>query len=465
MTVRGYIRVSTADQAEGYSLQGQRGKIEAWAAYQGLTAPTIYEDAGLSGRRDDRPGLTALLLDLRSGDVVVTYSLSRLARGGAIQLLRIVGEIRERGARIVFLTESIDTETPTGRLMLTILAALAELEIEQTRERTEMGRTEAAAQGIYPHAPGSLPTGWTTDSNGRIVEHPEHAQTVRAIFAQGNASYAAIARHLTEQGAPTPRGGKWTFVQIGRIISDESYSLGYITYRAKTHPDAPERHVRIPAPALITPEQWRAAQRTRNTNHPHKQPHLFPLSGHLRCECGAPLNGRNPAEANRLPRYVCYPRRRGTPTCPTNGGVTRIYANAERIGQTARAALAAYLTDPDDPARLAALYATPAPDDPHAQARADIDRKLAALVDLYLEQLIDRGTYEQRRATLQAQQATLAPKQAPTEPDRTTLPELAQIVLNSDNLEFAELLHEMKADLIIGPGGQIRVLHAAFPAG
>lgn len=465
MTVRAYIRVSTADQAEGgYSLPAQRSKCEAWASYQGQKNLVIYEDAGLSGKRDDRPAFTALLLDLQAGDIVLTYSLSRLGRGGVVQLLNVVSRIKEAGARLVSMTESIDTETHTGRLMLTILAALAEMEVEQTRERTEMGRIQAAAQGLYPHNPSSLPTGYTTDDDNRIIPDPIHADTIRFIFSQGGATYAEIARRLIAANIPTPRGGTWTFVQVARIVNDPTYHQGYVAYRSKAHPGQPERHVHIPAEALVTPEEWQAAQRTRATNNPHKQPDLFPLSGHLRCQCGSPLGGRNPKKKGWTTRYVCYPRRRHTPTCPSNGGVTRVYANAEQIGRTARQALAQYLTDPDDPARTASLYATQAPADPHAEARAELERKLTALVDLYLEQLIDKPTYEARRATLTAQLITLTPTPTDPTPNRSTAPELAQMILDSTNEEFSALLKQMNADLILGENRTVRVLHAEFPA-
>lgn len=462
MTVRAYIRVSTTDQAEGgYSLAAQRGKCEAWAAYQGHADLSIYEDAGLSGKRDDRPGFTALLLDLQPGDIVLTYSLSRLGRGGVVQLLNIVSRIKDAGARLVSMTEAIDTETHTGRLMLTILAALAELEVEQTRERTNMGRTEAAMQGIYPHNASSLPTGWTTDPDGRIVEDLPAADAVRFAFAQGAVPYLETVRRLIAAGYPTPRGGKWSSTQVIRIIKEEAYSLGYITYRSKTHPDAPDTHVRITAPALITPEQWRAAQRDRATNHNYRNPAAFPLSGLLRCECGTPLNGR--IGARHVNHYVCHPLRRKTPACASNGRVTRVYTHASIINDTARHALAQYLTDPHDPARLASLYRAQPATDPHADTRAELERKQAALVDLYLEQLIDKATLEARRATLQAQLTALTPAEPPAQASEVTAPELAQLILRSSNTDLSTLLRTIKADMIMTAGKGVRVLHAEFP--
>lgn len=462
MTARIYSRVSSADQVLGFSLQAQRAKCEAWAAFQGIRDVQHYEDAGISGKRDDRPGLTTLLLDLQPGDVVVAYALSRLARGGAVQLLGIVRDIRAKEARVVFITENIDTDTPTGRLMLTILAALAELEIEQTKERTDMGRTQAAIEGIYPHSPESLPTGWTTNEKGRIVEHPDFAETVRLVMGQGTATYNSTAQMLNAQGIPSPRGGKWTVVQVRRIVRFEGYATGQMVYRAATRPSEPEQHVVIPAPALVSLEMWQAAQRDGRVNNVHKRPDKYPLTGHLRCACGARLAGRHsfpPADKAhhvRHAQYVCFPHVRKTPTCPTNGKGIRTY-RVDRLNAAARKALAALLSDPSDPAHVAAAYgAVPAPD-PHSGERQGIGRKLAALLDLYLEQVIDRATYDARRATLTARLASLT---SPATPAPATMPprsDLALDVLECDNLGLAELLDLLEVEMV-ATGDDVRIV-------
>lgn len=78
MTTRAYLRVSSQIQAsEGHSLRAQRAKASAWAAYQGLPEPVYYENAGISGRRDDRPQLLTLLDELKAGDTVIVLALTR----------------------------------------------------------------------------------------------------------------------------------------------------------------------------------------------------------------------------------------------------------------------------------------------------------------------------------------------------------------------------------------------------
>lgn len=455
MTVRLYLRVSTRNQSEsGFSLAAQRAKGEAWAAYQEYTDVRTYEDAGISGTRDDRPGLTALLLDLQAGDIVVAYALSRLARGGAVQLLGIVRDIRARGARVVFLQENIDTDTSTGRLMLTILAALAELELEQTRERTDMGRTQAALEGIYPHSSDSLPMGWTTDERGRIVEDTTKAETVRLIFQQGTASYLSTARLLTSLGLAAERGGEWQVQQVRRIVRFDGYYTGQLNYRAATRPNEPGEHIIIAAPALIDRATWEAAQRDARTNNAHRRPDLFPLSGHLRCACGARLGGRQrkpiPGKEHWTThdQYVCFDHMRKTPTCPTNNRRTRTY-RSERLHAAARVLVADLLSSPSDPVGLGRAYGGEVRPDVNAVERAELERKQLALLDLFLEKVIDRATYDLRRSTLAARLAALVPPIPHAPVTMPARPDLAAGVLTCSNLEFSELLDTLGIEMVV----------------
>ena len=453
MTVRAYIRVSTGAQVEGYSLDAQRAKIEAWAAYQGLSPVKVYEDAGVSGQRDDRPGLATLLLDLQSGDTVVVHALSRLARGGAVQLLGIVRDIQECGARVVFLEENIDTETSTGRLMLTVLAGLAELEVEQTRTRSALGKTQAALQGVYPQNPKTLPTGWTKGEDGRIVES-DAADTVRFIFSRGKASLRSTAEALNAAGVPTRDGkvGGWEVFQVKRILGFEGYWRGELVYRGKSGRKDAERVV-IPAPALVTREAWEAAQRGRSFNARNRQPDVFPLTGHLRCACGARLTGSNihyPSKdggRRTYHIYQCHTRSRRSQTCPVFGLAAPRF-RYDALHDEARRILADLFSHPDDPAHLALAWQDAPRPDPHAAEREVLTRKLDALVDLHLEGLIDRDAYATRRADLQRRIALLCPPPPGPVAAMPPTPELARAALGSTLLELGEFLDLLDVEFV-----------------
>ncbi|GGI86823.1 recombinase family protein [Deinococcus wulumuqiensis] len=440
MTVRAYIRVSGRHQVDGFSLGAQQAKCQAWATYQGLGDVVVYEDAGLSGRGDNRPGLQALLLDLVPGDVVVILSITRLARGGAVQLLTLVNSIREKGARLVFLSENIDTDNYTGRLMLTTFAGFAEMEVEQTRDRAMMGKTQAAQQGLYPHNPHNLRMGWATDEEGRIVED-EHAETVRRIIRQGRASYRQTADLLNREGVPTRNGliGRWDVYQVQRIVTHAGYWTGEVIFRESSGGE----QIVIPAPPLVSREEWEAAQRPRSANSVFRRPDLYPLTGHLSCACGHGLAGQRKDSQRGRKRfyeyYFCSPLRRGTATCPAWQKRSPCFPVAP-LHQHARHVLAEAVANPTDPLKLALAWQGELPPDPHAKERADIAQRLDALLDLYLDNMVDRAIYAQRRQTFERRLEELAPP-APVAPvAMPARPDLAAAILASTNEEFAALL-------------------------
>jgi DNA invertase Pin-like site-specific DNA recombinase len=133
----GYVRISTADQ----SLHLQRDALLA----AGVEAERIYEDV-LSGRREDRPGLEACLKALQPGNTLVVWKLDRLGRSTK-HLLVLLDGLTKRGVGFRSLQEAIDTTTPMGQCMVTILAAFAQLERDILVERTKAGLVAAKARG------------------------------------------------------------------------------------------------------------------------------------------------------------------------------------------------------------------------------------------------------------------------------------------------------------------------------
>lgn len=101
-----------------------------------------------SGKNIDREGFKSMMEYIREGDVVVTESISRIARNTR-DLLQIVSQFTEMGVEFISLKESIDTSTPQGRFVLTIFGALAELERESTLQRQREGIEIAKAEGKY----------------------------------------------------------------------------------------------------------------------------------------------------------------------------------------------------------------------------------------------------------------------------------------------------------------------------
>lgn len=138
----GYARVSKSDGSQGLDLQ-RDALLSA-----GVTPAALYEDYA-SGKKDDRPGLTACIKALREGDTLMVWKLDRLGRD-LRHLVNTVHELTSRGVGLKVLTgqgAAIDTTTSAGKLVFAIFAALAEFERELISERTKAGLASARARG------------------------------------------------------------------------------------------------------------------------------------------------------------------------------------------------------------------------------------------------------------------------------------------------------------------------------
>ena len=137
MTKIGYVRCSSADQNPA-----RQEEILKKAGCK-----KVFSDM-LSGKDRNRPGLQAMLDYIREGDVLYIESISRLARSTR-DLLQIVEELQNKGVQFVSEKENIDTSTPQGKFILTVFAALSELERDQIRQRQAEGIAIAKQQGKY----------------------------------------------------------------------------------------------------------------------------------------------------------------------------------------------------------------------------------------------------------------------------------------------------------------------------
>jgi site-specific DNA recombinase len=223
--VVGYVRVSTEHQADGgVSLEAQRAKLAAYALAMDLELVAIEEDAGLSAKTLARPALQRALamLDAGTAEGLLVAKLDRLTRS-----VRDLGDLVERyfSSRYSLLSvaDSIDTRSAAGRLVLNVLASVAQWEREATGERTRDALAHLKASGVQL---GGEALGWErgdeTDANGRrIVRHVEaDAATIEracALRAEG-LTLRGIAERLTAEGRRTKRGGKWAAETVRRVL-------------------------------------------------------------------------------------------------------------------------------------------------------------------------------------------------------------------------------------------------------
>lgn len=228
--VAGYVRVSTEQQAgEGVSLDAQRKRLHAYAVAMDLDLVAVFEDAGLSAKSLARPGLQAALAALEDGKAsgLLVVKLDRLTRS-----VRDLGELVDRyfASRfsLLSLSDSIDTRTASGRLVLHVLGAVSQWEREATAERTRDALAQLRADGDRL---GAEPLGWRrsedVDANGRRAgeDVADEVATVERIVALQKAglSVRAIACALTAEGRATKRGGRWHSTTVQRILARDEH--------------------------------------------------------------------------------------------------------------------------------------------------------------------------------------------------------------------------------------------------
>ena len=222
-----YIRVSTEKQAtEGSSLDAQREKLTdycramQWEVCEGH----IYEDAGISGKSaGNRPALQAMLQAAKDRKIqrIVVTKFDRLARN-VKDLMDVMDSLNKAGCALVLLDISVDTGTPTGKLIAGIMGQLAEWERSLIGERVMSGKRHQAAHGEYNGS--RCPLGY--DYVNGVFTVNDQAATVRTVFKMflSGQPLSRIAKVMNETQTPTALGGKWYPSTVRTILGNGAYA-------------------------------------------------------------------------------------------------------------------------------------------------------------------------------------------------------------------------------------------------
>ncbi len=180
-----YMRVSTSDQ----KLDLQKDGLEAYALRANLHVVNEYQDVAYSGRKEGRPGLEQLMKASRNHefDVVLVWKFDRFARSVA-HLVGALEEFNHLGIRFISVQDQIDTDSPMGKAMFTIIGAMAELESDLISERVKAGMAAAKARGKHVGRPGI---------DARLI------QEIEKYAQDNNQSANAIARMFEGQVGAT----------------------------------------------------------------------------------------------------------------------------------------------------------------------------------------------------------------------------------------------------------------------
>ena len=226
-----YLRVSTEMQVDGYSLAGQRTCLNRFCKREEMHIVKTYEDAGKSGKTiEGRPAFQQMINDIKSGlkvDYVVVYKLSRFGRNAA-DVLNSLELIQDFDVNLICVEEGIDSSQASGRLLISVLSAVAQIERENIVEQTMNGRREKARQGLWNG--GMAPYGYKLEE-GKLVIKEDEAKIVKYIFDKyinSDISMAGIARELNNQAITKEIYGNrltnwWNPSGIRKIISNPTY--------------------------------------------------------------------------------------------------------------------------------------------------------------------------------------------------------------------------------------------------
>ncbi len=330
-----YTRVSTSIQVDGYSLDAQRDKLRKYAEYEDMTIAGEYSDEGFSGKNiQGRLEFQRMLNDIQEGkdgvSFVLVFKLSRFGRNAA-DVLNSLQLMQDFGVNLICVEDGIDSSKDSGKLMISVLSAVAEIERENIRTQTMAGREQKAKEGKWNG--GFAPYGYRLD-NGQLLIAEDEAEVIRLIFDRyihTNDGINGVCSYLNSHGYTKKlrQNGTIPGFSSGFVkgVLDNPVYAGKIAYgRRKTEKKIGTRnemHVveqsEFPVyegqhEAIISEEDWNLAQEKRKVNAFKREKindpeHAHILSGILKCPCcGKGMYG-NIAKAHskdKKTRYYYY---------------------------------------------------------------------------------------------------------------------------------------------------------------
>ena len=315
-----YIRVSTAMQVDGYSLEAQKERLIKFAEFQDMEVVREYCDAGKSGKSiTGRPEFQRMLQDVseeRDGVAfILVFKLSRFGRNAA-DVLNSLQFIQDYGVNLVCVEDGIDSSKDSGKLTITVLSAVAEIERENILVQTMEGRKQKAREGKWNG--GQAPFGYDLDSrNSTLVVNEEEAEIVRIIydkFVHTDMGADVICNYLNQRGYTKKkvRGHELNYFARGLImkILDNPVYTGKIAYGKNVTEKVKgtrDEYRRVKTDdylladglheAIVDEETWEAAREKRKRTgvrfvKTHSLEHEHILTGLIRCPlCGGGMSG------------------------------------------------------------------------------------------------------------------------------------------------------------------------------
>jgi DNA invertase Pin-like site-specific DNA recombinase len=406
-----YVRVSSEEQTEGWSLEGQEQQIREYAGRNGYQIVQVYRDE-MSGSKDKRPGLVRMLMDAHAGlfQAIIVIHTSRFFRN--VSLARKYKDMlrNKLNIEVVFINQPvIDPNDPGAFMMEGIKELFDEYYLHQLRFWTSLGKHTRAQNGMWN---GTLPFGYVTDRQSYLpVPHPKNAEGLKMAFeayATGRYTDAGIADLLNREGYRTTGNyGERPFTKdtVNRMLRNVFY-LGLVKYKGDLYPG---KH-----PALVSQELFDQAQDARLRRRSKRRAfgqrsRVYILFGLARCrKCGLTLRAGATGSKGGYRYYRHMAKARGY-DCSVPGTCVRAGELEEQwSGIVSRITLPA-----DWRRRIQDLVGDADEREQILRERKRVEEKLKRLKELYRDLVIEEEEYRASLKQLQSQLATLVLPNSP----------------------------------------------------
>ena len=316
-----YTRKSVEDglEMEFNSLDAQREAGEAYIASQKgngwVCLPDRYDDGGFSGGNTNRPALKKLLEDAKAKliDIIVVYKIDRLSRS-IIDFAELSKKLDQWGVAFVSVTQEINTQSSSGRMMLNILITFAQFEREVIAERVKDKMSASRKKGKW--VGGCVPMGYKVVEK-KLVPDPDETVVVQRIFQRflEIQSPKQIAYELNQAKILTKQGKPWDTQHIYRLLNNHAY-VGDIFYMDEIWKGEHK--------ALIDRETWELTHKFLKTNAPapdssRRIDSMAALKGIIRCgHCNSAMTPTHSERRGRKYYYYhcCKDMKRAESICP-----------------------------------------------------------------------------------------------------------------------------------------------------
>ena len=331
-----YLRYSSANQADGQSIEYQRDAIRRYAASHNLQIVNEYVDEARTGTNDKRPGFQRMIADAKQfphWTSVLIFDLSRFSRN-ATDASVYMGVLEDHGITLISVTQELGSGTE-GWLTQYLLNGINEFYSRNLAKHTHAGMTEIAKAG--KHNGGTPPLGYLVNPKGELEIEPEKAKTVQKIFDLFDLgySYQKMADILNQEGHTTGAGQPFTKNSFNHILTQRKYT-GTMTWnkaKAKKSDGKRNSHALKPGnqwitvpnafPPIIDQAQFDRVQEKMSTrakgqsDSKARRHYMLGGLGLMKCaECGNNMVGATTTSHGK--DYVFYrcPKHRGL-ICPT----------------------------------------------------------------------------------------------------------------------------------------------------